>query len=519
MKKLFAGLSIILLMCIACGCIAAEDLSIAREISYDPGARLLSLLISDNRSSGPEPETAEVSFDEISLENTAYQPLPASGLPIVFCFVVDTTPTAFSYQTKIPGELAGAFAGYRGNKTDKYYLISYDTEVHEAAGPVQNPGTIFDEINYAGGYNIVGDYSEALMKAVDLLNAHEGFCKKVIILITDGNQVKKPFLQDTGDNGLLEKLETAGYPVYAFGMMQSETEDYVESSLKKLQNISTAAGGMYVSYKDNPEPGKDFYDRIIRSGVVSGTIPAAYEKTASDPVEVTVRLLRSNGAEIRSLISGLILPAIEGQVLPTEEPVILPTEAVSVSTQEQIQTMLRDKLGDNWAYILGAGLALIILIILILSISGRSRKSKKKEQETKAAKQEQETGSGELTAVLETKPEQKDTSKAYLAYLTDQSNGVTCSASLRDGQAVIYGRLNDKAGGVIGLGGDPHISRKQFTLTNDNEKIILEDLASENGTFLNGERISGKVSVKSGDLIRIGGIPGEREFRVSLMEL
>ena len=31
MKKLFAGLSIILLMCIACGCIAAEDLSIARD--------------------------------------------------------------------------------------------------------------------------------------------------------------------------------------------------------------------------------------------------------------------------------------------------------------------------------------------------------------------------------------------------------------------------------------------------------------------------------------------------------
>ncbi len=528
MKKTYLSLAIIFLLCITCVCTAAEDLTIAKEISFDPETRNLSFLVNDNRTSGPEPEASEVSFDNISLQDTTYKSLPESGLPIVFCFVVDTTPTAFSYQTKIPAQLAGAFAGYRGNKADQYYLITYDTEVHEAAGPVQNPDMIFDEIKYAGGYNIVGDYSEALMKAVDVLDAHTGFCKKVIILITDGNQVKRPFLQDGGTNGLLEKLEKNGYPVYSFGLMQSETEEFAEASLKKIQGISNAAGGMYISYKDNPNPEKDFYDQICRSGVISGTLPSSYGRNTLEPTSMSVRLLRSGGAEIKVLTANIILPEIEGEtidiqpVLPAEtetDTQIIETEAVE-SWPEKAKAFLMDKLGDNWAYILGAALLLIVLIILIIVIAGKSRKSKKNTAEDKMPKSKHETKSEDFTAVLDnSKPEKQEESTTYLTYLTDLTHGVTCSSSLKNGQTAKFGRLNDKANGVIGLGGDPHISRKQFTLTNENDKIILEDFASENGTYLNGEQINGKCAVKSGDTIRIGGVPGEREFRISITVL
>ena len=63
------------------------------------------------------------------------------------------------------------------------------------------------------------------------------------------------------------------------------------------------------------------------------------------------------------------------------------------------------------------------------------------------------------------------------------------------------------------------VSRRHARLSSMNGLLLIEDLNSTAGTFLNGERISGRVSVDSGDLIRIGGVPGEREFRVSLMEL
>ena len=526
MKKGIFSLSIIFLMVLTCVCIGADDLSIARDYSYDEGSRTLSFIINDSRTAGTEPNRAEVSFDGTALENALYKTSPDSGLPMVFCFVVDTTPTAFSYQTRLPGQIAEALAGYRGNKEDKYFLISYDTEVHEAAGPVQNPESLFDGIKYAGGYNIVGDHSEALMKAVELLDAYEGFCKKVIILITDGNQTDRPFLQDEGEDGLLERLEKAGYPVYAAGLMQSETEDYAEASLKKIRNLCSAAGGMYISYKDNPNPEKDFYDQMTRSGVISGTIPASYGKETAGPLAMTVRLLRSSGTEIGTLTADIVLPAIEGPAATAaeeekEEPVVLQTEEPALPPQEQTKNLLQEKLGDNWAYILGGVLAAIILIIIILAAAGKSRKAKK----NKGAKDVSSDRGSKPESVTEIVPEPKHEeqkppeAKGYLAYVTDQSTGVTCSASLRDGQTVRYGRLNDKANAVIGLGGDPHISRKQFTLTNDSGKIILEDSGSENGTFLNGERISGKAAVNTGDMIRVGGIPGEREFRVSLMEL
>ena len=527
MKKTLVSLAIILVLCLTGICTAAEDLTIAGNISYDPGTRTLSFLVNDNRATGSEPELAEVSFDGITLQDTVYRPLADSGIPLVFCFVVDTTPTAFSYQTRIPGQLAEALAGYRGNKADQYYLISYDSEVHEPAGPASSPDVLFGEIKYAGGYNIVGDYSAALMKAVEVLDAHDGFCKKVIFLITDGNQVKNPFLADSGINGLLVRLGNAGYPVYSFGLIQSETEEYDEASLKRIQSISSAAGGMYISYKDNPEPWKDFYDQIRRSGVISGTVPADYGRDAADPAAMTVRLLRSGGSEIRALTANIALPVIEGtpaeiEIVPTAEPEPEVIPEVTGTWLNKVKAVMLNTFGENWMYIAGAGVLLIVLIILIIIIAGKSRRSGKGAK----SKSKKETGSGSVSSVLPD-PEQtapidfrkEDDSAPCLTYLTDLKHGVTCSASLRDGQSAAFGRLNDKASGVTGLGGDPHISRKQFTLTNDNGKIILEDSDSENGTYLNGEKISGKTVVRAGDTIRIGGIAGEREFRVSITAL
>ena len=52
---------------------------------------------------------------------------------------------------------------------------------------------------------------------------------------------------------------------------------------------------------------------------------------------------------------------------------------------------------------------------------------------------------------------------------------------------------------------DPGVSRRHARVLADGGGVVVEDLGSANGTFVNGERISGPVEVAAGDEIQIGG--------------
>jgi len=48
-------------------------------------------------------------------------------------------------------------------------------------------------------------------------------------------------------------------------------------------------------------------------------------------------------------------------------------------------------------------------------------------------------------------------------------------------------------------------SRRHASITSRDGHVLLRDLGSTNGTFLNGERVEGEATLASGDRIRIGG--------------
>jgi pSer/pThr/pTyr-binding forkhead associated (FHA) protein len=62
--------------------------------------------------------------------------------------------------------------------------------------------------------------------------------------------------------------------------------------------------------------------------------------------------------------------------------------------------------------------------------------------------------------------------------------------------------------GVSGAGrlsDDPELSRRHARLTRDDRgRILIEDLGSANGTFVNGERVRGRQMLGAGDSVRIG---------------
>jgi len=51
---------------------------------------------------------------------------------------------------------------------------------------------------------------------------------------------------------------------------------------------------------------------------------------------------------------------------------------------------------------------------------------------------------------------------------------------------------------------DPEVSRRHAVLRRSGESVIVEDLDSTNGTFVNGERIRSPITVGPGDRVRVG---------------
>src|SRR3954454_22477646 len=69
-------------------------------------------------------------------------------------------------------------------------------------------------------------------------------------------------------------------------------------------------------------------------------------------------------------------------------------------------------------------------------------------------------------------------------------------------QELVIGRSTP---GLGSLGGDSEISRVHARVFHDpSGRLIVEDLGSTNGTFVNGNRISGQQALNPGDQLRVG---------------
>lgn len=69
--------------------------------------------------------------------------------------------------------------------------------------------------------------------------------------------------------------------------------------------------------------------------------------------------------------------------------------------------------------------------------------------------------------------------------------------------------------GIYGLGraksndirlGDPSISREHAKITIEEHRVILEDLGSRNGTWVNGQRLERAIEVRPGDVFQFGSV-------------
>ncbi len=538
MKKLFIFASILFIFCAFGSCFAIDDFTV-QETNLNTDSSALEMIITDNRPSGQSPTSVAVSVDNTQMTDVSLKLISDSDLPISFVFVVDNTSTAISNQKKRPAEIAQAIRETRNNNQDRYYLIGYDTVVHSPQGPSAYPDDLFSSLSY--GVVGMSDYTEALMKAVDLLKNDNVYSKKVIILISDGNLTNSPKVQ-TGE--LMDVLAESPYPVYICGMAQSESDSYVQADLQKLENISKATGGLYISDESNRTQGKDFLNHMLKTLIIEITFPAEYSGNSEGTGNAAIQLSRDN-REI-ALINTLVpLPKTEIETITAETETPVSTEedpcadednpdCVEPEISEEAANPLREYLGEQWALILtGVALVIVVLVVVIVINSAKNRKKAdfeempvEPEEETKPAKDEatdrvtEETPNSDATVIIgdrEVRPQRpKMAAKIVLDDLTNRRQITTVIA---DGESKVFGRFDPKApnnGVVVITKNDGHISRSQFMITLSGTRLVIKDMGSINKTYLNGDQINGEMVLKNNSRVRIGNVTGEREFAVSI---
>lgn len=82
-----------------------------------------------------------------------------------------------------------------------------------------------------------------------------------------------------------------------------------------------------------------------------------------------------------------------------------------------------------------------------------------------------------------------------------------------DGEELALGR---REGSQLHLD-DPHVSRSHATLHRKEGVIVLEELGSTGGTFVNGQQVHGSQVLRHNDLVRFGTVETRFEDRSSLL--
>ena len=87
------------------------------------------------------------------------------------------------------------------------------------------------------------------------------------------------------------------------------------------------------------------------------------------------------------------------------------------------------------------------------------------------------------------------------AFRVLEGPGLRAGSTITVSSATVVGR---DAGSGITLDGDDFASSRHASIEPRADGVWVEDLGSTNGTFVNGERITGRTLVRAGDAVRIG---------------
>src|SRR5215217_3571059 len=87
------------------------------------------------------------------------------------------------------------------------------------------------------------------------------------------------------------------------------------------------------------------------------------------------------------------------------------------------------------------------------------------------------------------------------SYALRVTQGGAAGTVLPAGETIVFGR---KEPGRANLGGDPELSGRHAQVYEVDGYLVVHDLGSTNGTFVNGNRVTEPTYLQPGDELRLG---------------
>lgn len=333
------------------------------------------------------------------------------------------------------------------------------------------------------------------------------------------------------DIAISQALAEGAAPIYAIGFSSSRDRARREAGLKALGRFARKSGGMFVDADSDSLAGacaamRQRIREVYRAGIRCGACVPDGNRYHLQVSLATSGLTLSDGMDLRLYpLAQAPAPMEEDSAEPQSEPGedAVPAEpgeeesqtapAVDSATPEgtappepEAQVPGPEAPAHGWLawwpYAAG-GLGLILLLSLALRRKKPSPGADAQEAASQALDPDMAAGDAQAPAERGTSAPPPAAVAQGGSMLLTFMNGNRRGEEVKviAGPTADLGRAADCA---LSVAGDDEISSRHARLVSADERVLLEDLGSTNGTYLNGVAIQAPVPVQDRDVIRIG---------------
>ena len=399
---------------------------------------------------------------------------------------------------------------------DQAALITFGTQVQTRVPPTADRAALNAAIEQLTPTDDRTALHQALATALALGRQRaEGLPRRrAIVILSDG--------LDDAPGGMsadevLARLDEGSVPMLAIGFGQTRDRVQREAGLANLGRLARRTGGFLIDATAGNDPGAAYAALRERLHAVTRVSLQCSECVADGQrqrlrigLTTPAGLTLDDGMDVRLYPESAPEPEPTADVTPetAPEPAVVPLAA---SPDD-----LRDRLVRWWPYATGAGLTLALMFALAWRARARSRAARS--VDSMPAPQPPPEPVSAL--VLDPQPIPKTTAKApaptgpaiQVSFMNGPRRGQ--SARLVPAPAVLFGRAPGGAAGTcLALPEDDEVSARHARLSLNGRTLILEDLGSTNGTWLNGVPLSAPHPVRDGDVLRFG----QTELRLTVV--
>ena len=517
MKRLLAGLMLMVMICMCCMTAGADDVHpFAMQTVHVNDEGRINVVVFDPQEEQMEAKDFSLKIDQSPTTVETVSSLKKGEIGTTWLFVVDLSILGGKRLDKAQEIINGLLLGDGAalGPKDKAAVFTTGMTVKDIQ-LTNNRQMLKDQIDQLKLDQKSNHFFAQVATALNFLEtSKEVQERKVLILISSG---KNDNVTGMTYEELSTNLQSKRSTVYTFALLDTPDPKKVE----KYNALARASiGGQYYEIPGNSQTVENEVKELIRNEIRFRCITANPGKegikgktvsvSRTDNTKVNDSLDLSSDQQL--LLEKAADAAIAAANTPTPKPTATQTPEptpTATATAEPNETKgpgggKGKELSTTQIGIIAAAVIAVIVVIALIAKKSRASREEQQLQQQQQHQQQESAGSAftyeETSGKTEVAPQAATVSTLMVKL---ESVGLDEEKSYTSPMVdeLVIGRAPQKSRLVVP---DPKVSGANSKLTYANHVMMIEDLGSTNGTQLNGMKVTGKAVVHQQDTIRIG---------------